>query len=208
MICHMPHFERPKISKVLWPAGFAILRLATGVVLLLAVSSGVKGQTPGRSLSEYQIKGAFIYNFAKYVEWPPSAFTDSQAPCLLCILGKDPFRSGLDFLSGKTVRGHRMVVERHDRPAGVGSCHILFISASERQHLSTILKTIEKEPVLTVGDMENFAQLGGVIQLFTRNNKIRFAINHEAATRVGLKVSSKLLHLSRTVGKAEAEERD
>ncbi len=172
------------------------LIFAAAAFLTSAPPAGAQSEPP----TEYEIKAAFLYNFAKFVEWPADAFPDAQAPVLLGILGDDPFGLVLDqMIYGKTANGRGFVVKRISEGAELRSCHILFISSSEKKYLARILEGLKGSGVLTVGDMDRFAESGGVIHLLLAENKVRFEINLTAAGRAGLKISSKLLALARIV---------
>ena len=150
-----------------------------------------------RTASEYEVKAAFLYNFAKFVEWPPSVFTDPKQPFNICILGADPFGHSLDdAVLGKTVANHPVSLVRAHQFQELLDCHILFVAGSQRPPLSEILGKFHGKNVLIVGESENFASSGGTIQFVLEGNHIRFAINPDAAERAGLKISSKLLALA------------
>ena len=154
----------------------------------------------GLLVGEYQIKAAFLYNFAKFVEWPPEAFSDAKSPIVIAILGEDPFDPSLEeIIAGKTVQGRPLVVKHWKNLDGSWQCHILFVSASARGFLGDIFQKTGLSNVLTVGEMEGFAQRGGMINFILFENKVRFEINHKAAESAGLKISSKLLSLARKV---------
>jgi hypothetical protein len=160
----------------------------------------VVGAAETSPLTEYQIKAAFLYNFAKFVEWPATALRDPRAPVIVGVLGEDPFGEDLDdTLSDKVVGGRQLVVKRFGRLRDVGASHILFISSSERGRLPEILRALQHMSILTVGETEEFARLGGVVNFLLEDNKVRFEVNVDAAERAGLKVSSKLLRLARIV---------
>lgn len=166
---------------------------------LLALCAGFASgeDAPSR---EYQIKAAFLYNFAKFVGWPAHAFKEARSTMTLCVLGSDPFGAALDqAIAGKTVAGRKMVVARFEGLPHLDVCHILFISPSERDRLAQILDTLTGSSVLTVGDTERFAHQGGMINFYVDENKVRFEINERAAERAGLKISSKLLKLATIV---------
>jgi hypothetical protein len=153
-----------------------------------------------QSLSEYQVKAAFLYNFAKFVEWPPNLFNDPRDPFVLCVAGDDPFGNLLDgIVLGKTANGHPLAVRRLRREQEARSCQILFVSSSERNRLRPVLKSLRGASVLTVGETDGFAQEGGMINLTLEDNRVHFEINVAAAERAGLKISSKLLSLARVV---------
>src|SRR5262245_8768724 len=109
-------------------AWLTAFQIATTLSVPLALASVVTGQTPG----EYSVKAAFLLNFARYTEWPATAFSSSTTPLVLCIVGDDPFGQVLDTVEGKPVRGRPIRIERNMAAAGMRSCHIAFISDSER----------------------------------------------------------------------------
>ncbi len=165
-----------------------------------AVASAVPYASADASSSQaYQVKAAFLYNFAKFTEWPADAFSDAQASLCLCVLGTDPFGDALKPFKKTTVRKRKLVIKYLESLEQLDICHILFISSSEKNQLLRIFATLETLPILTVGDMDRFAQAGGVIRLLIQNNKIRFAINIGAAKRAGLTISSKVLHLAEEI---------
>jgi hypothetical protein len=169
------------------------------VLALASLHAALPVQARAEAPQEYQIKAAFLYNFAKFVEWPAVAFRDAQSPLLVCVLGKDPFGEALDSLRDKTVEGRKIQVRRIARIEDAEGCHILFVSSSEREDLSRILKAVWGKSILTVGDMKGFTQAGGIINLTMTEGKISFEINTAAAERASLKISSKLLKLGRVV---------
>ena len=175
-------------------------------VLCIALSLGVAARV-GAESTEYSVKAAFIYNFAKFVEWPSESFAGDK-PFVIGVLGQDPFKRVLDeAVSGKTVREKRIVVKRVSRIEDATDCHILFISDSEKDDLARIIKHLDRLPVLTVSDVGRFADRGGMIQLVMDQNRVRFAINLAATEQTGLKPSSQLLKLARIVTKpVKAEE--
>ncbi len=153
---------------------------------------------------EYRIKAAFLYNFAKFTVWPAAAFADAKAPLRLCILGDDPFDGAFKALEGRTVKNRAIVASRPTSAESLGYCHLLFVSASEAKRLGTIIESLSGMPVLVVGDTPQFVRSGGIIRLETVKNRVHFEINVEAAQHAKLKLDSKLLRLSRIVGKRAA----
>src|SRR5262245_8341156 len=95
-------------------------------------------QTP--AVREYQVKAAFVYNFAKFVEWPAAVFGDVQAPIILCVIGVEPFGAALETLKDKTVKDRKLGIQQHTRTASLAACQIAFISASEKEHLPQLLE--------------------------------------------------------------------
>lgn len=147
--------------------------------------------------SEYQIKAAFIFNFAKFIEWPAATFADDKSPLCIGVLGNNPFGADLErFLRDKTINDHPLTV-RECRTVEEGKkCQILFVSASEAKRLPEIFKALQGAKVLTVGETDGFIESGGMVNFVSEAKKIRFQINDVAAKSAGLKISSKLLTLA------------
>ena len=158
-------------------------------------------------VEEYRLKAALLYRFAQFVQWP----ADPRKPAdrvALCVLGKNPFGEALNVLDGRQVAGRPLRVRQLGRGDGLDPCHLLFVSASEEGRLESILRASERAGLLTVGDMERFAERGGIIGLVTVERRIRFDIHLHAARGAGLDISSRLLALARKVyGLAEREVR-
>jgi hypothetical protein len=150
--------------------------------------------------TEYQIKAAFLYQFAKFVQWPDTVFADSSKQIVIGILGEDPFGGDLDnTVQGKFIHDREIRIKRIDRLENVQDCQILFISGSETKKLPVIFARLHHSNILTVGDTEGFSQEGGIINFIRKDNKIHFEINVDAAQKAGLKLSSKLLNLAKIV---------
>lgn len=145
--------------------------------------------------TEYEIKAAFIYNFAKFVDWPASLSPEIS----LCILGKDSFADAFEDFQGKPVGGKKFTARRIAAPGEAKSCAILFISSSEKDNLGRILGAVKGFNLLTVGDTEGFAQHGVMINLYLEGGKVRFELNLEAVRSTGLRMSSRLLQLGKIV---------
>lgn len=148
---------------------------------------------------EYAVKAAFLFNFAKFVEWPADAFSGAASPIVICVLGEDPFGDALGSLKGKTANGRPIVIRYAATLGELERCHLLFISSSEKANLPKILQTAKGWSILTVGDMNGFAQNGGIINMVKGESRVGIEINLEAAQRSRLKISSKLLALAKIV---------
>jgi hypothetical protein len=169
--------------------------LLTGVVLCSLVVG-----TRGQMATEYQVKAAFLFNFAKFVEWRPSSFSDASAPLRICILGRDPFGQGLrDIINEKTVNGRKLELVYTVDLQAARACHILFIASSEKARLKQIVEGLRGTSALTVSDTEGFAEQGGMINFVLDNARVQFKVNRNAADQAGLKISSKLLSVARLV---------
>jgi len=145
---------------------------------------------------EYQVKAAFLLNFTKFIEWPPSAMPPDK-PFALCILGSDPFDGALhQIVAGESINGRKVVVEKI-QPPQANSCQIVFVSRAEKD-VPRFLSALPPG-ILTVGDGDGFLREGGQIAFVVENRRVRFDINQKAATSAGLKLSSKLLSVARFV---------
>jgi hypothetical protein len=163
--------------------------------LVFCLTSPLQAERP----SEYEVKAAFLFNFAKFVEWPGSAFPDTNSPLTVCILGDAPFGEAFAPIQGQTVRGRRLRVERHQKVDGLVNCHILFISAARTSELPQVLRRLGTAGTLIVGEQEGFARTGGMISFSIQENRVQFEINLEATDKAGLKLSSRLLRLASIV---------
>ena len=149
---------------------------------------------------EYQIKAVFLFNFAQFVQWPPSAFSGADTPLVIGVLGVNPFGAYLDdTVRGEKVDNRSLVVEHYHAVDEIKACHVLFISRSEATRLEQILASLKDRSVLVVGDGDDFVQRGGTIRLATHQNKIRLIVNVEAAKLANLTISSKLLRSAELV---------
>ena len=171
------------------------LRILTATCLLVAAPFSFVGTAQSAQASEYQVKAAFLFNFAKFVAWPPNTFPDANTPLVIGVLGRDPFGSLLD----DTVRGERinsrpLIVQRYRNIAEIKNCQVLFISGSESGHLDQIVDHLKHRRILIVTDVDGGN--GGVIIRFVKEgNRIRFKIDAQAAKAANLIISSKLLRL-------------
>lgn len=172
-----------------------------GLSLTWLPLTGGAGGAPSSQPTEYQIKAAFLFNFAKFVDWPPQAFAKRTDPIVLGVLGENPFGDELArTIRDKTVDARPLEIREFRWQAQVTNCHILFISSSEKKRLPEILESLKGASVLTVGDTDHFTESGGMINFFVEGTKMRFQINKDAATSAGLKISSKLMSLASRPG--------
>ncbi len=171
-------------------------RLLTFVSLLMLNAESGPAQQP--QPSEYQLKAAFLYHFAQFTEWPAPAYSREDSPFVIGVLGEDPFGPALQqTLLGKTLAKHPVTYKLVRSVAeATNSCHMLFVSSSEKKHLPQIITELNSSSVLTVGESDEFIASGGMINFVMQGNKIRFQINNAAAKAAGLQIRSKLLSLA------------
>lgn len=167
-------------------------------VFVWVPTTQVQGSTP----TEYEVKAAYLYNFGRFVEWPPKSTPAGDTSFPICVLGHDPFGNTLDAaLAGETIDGRTLIAKRILKPQDAENCRILFISSSEEGQLTEILATLDRSAVLTVSDIPQFVSRGGIIQFNLVENRVRFEINLTSAERAGLTMSSQLLKLATRVRK-------
>ena len=149
---------------------------------------------------EYQVKAAFLYNFAKFVDWPSAAFANDNAPITVCVYGKDPFGATLDdTVRSKTIGARGFAVRRPKSPKDMAGCQIAFLAGSAGDQLKDFLAVLDSSSVLSVGEDPHFAEQGGHVQFVMEGGRIRFLINVDSVNRAGFKMSSKLLALAKVV---------
>jgi hypothetical protein len=167
---------------------FAIVLGATCIL-------GLRGQ-----INEYQVKALFLYNFARYVEWPSQSFKSANDPIVICILGQNPFGSALDeAVAGKVVEGRLFVVRQTSEVEQSGRCQMLFVNSSEQKRFRSMASKLKGSGVLMVGETPGFLADGGVINFRVEGGKVRFEIDADTARQERLQISSKLLSLAQTV---------
>ena len=170
-------------------------------VLLPGEGMNLAAQTASK---EYQVKAAFLFNFIQFVQWPPMIFTNTDEPFRIGVLGENPFDTALEeTVQGETIGNHKIIVERAQAVGELANCQVIFISKSEKKHVTEILSALGTKPVLSVSEIEGFAGRGGSINFYLEGSKVRFEINPAAAQRDGLKVSSQLLTLGKIVETAK-----
>ena len=177
------------LTKALWLMCAAIMG---GVCVSFA--------TEHPTASEYQLKAAVLFNIAKFVEWPEGDSGEIDETMDICVLGNDPFGPALAPVIGKTIRSRSVLVHRLlEIPKPPEKCEIMFIAGSEANRLSGLIRLLESSPVLTISDMDQFAERGGMVNLGISDNKINFKINPDAVSRSGLVINPQLLALATIV---------
>jgi len=186
-------------------------RLVAPALALLLLALPATGTLPAEGGQSRAVKAAFLLNFLKLVDWPESSFADPGSPMVIGVLGRDPFDQLLDeTLRGRTAHGRALRVLRFPvangalpPPEQLRSCHLLFVSDSERDRLPQILERLGDASVLTVSDLERFADAGGIVEFILVGANIHFRFNRQAAEAAGLHPTSRLLKAARRVGPAD-----
>jgi hypothetical protein len=145
------------------------------------------------------LKAAFLYNFAKFSEWPGDALAPGQQ-LAMCVVGDASIADALSqTIKGRAIEGHELTVTVLKPDASASGCHLLYVSSSEIQRSAGLLLGARNAPVFTVSDADKFAESGGLAQLIVEHDRMRFAINIACARRGRLILSSKLLSLAKIV---------
>ena len=176
------------------------IRLLAGGASLAAGAPAAMAE--GASPLDYQVKAAYLVNFPKYMDWPAGAFTDTNSPITVAILGDadvaNEFANMVE--GGKAVGGHPIVLKRITKEEEISNdIQVLFIATSERSRVTAILEKVKDSSILTVGESDDFLEKGGIINLVHRDRKIRLQVNLNAAGKAHLKISSRLLVVAEVV---------
>jgi hypothetical protein len=178
-----------RMAKGIFPWSLA---RAWALLLLLTSFAGAA------AVPETDVKAAFLYNFAKFVEWPQEAFASETAPIQIAVFGDEEFSAKLkSLLSDKKAHGRSFEVKRITNPQDAKTVQMVFVPSAESRRTSQILEATRKLPVLTVGESDQFLDLGGMINFVFEDSQLRFQINPEAAEKARLKISSQLLRLAK-----------
>lgn len=193
--CHALLIESYRLQKIPKCRRLFVLGLLP-LAICLERSVPLSAQT----VEDSRVKAAYLYNFAKFVEWPPKAFRNAEDPTVICVLGdqrtSDALESGL---SGKRADGKLVEARKPHSLAEIRSCHVLFIGFSDKQRIAQLLDQLQGANVLTVGQSDQFLALGGMINLALKDSRIELEIDPDASSAAGLKISSRLLVVGRLV---------
>jgi hypothetical protein len=176
------------------------VRIAVAAALVAAaLVARLAAQSPASI--EDDIKAAYLFNFTKFVEWPPNAFSGTSDPLNVCVAGDAAVASAVErAITGERVEGRPLAFVAPP-PADVAGCHILYIGRGAGDP-SRLMAASAKRPILAVGDAPRFLEHGGAIAFVVEERRVRFDIDPAAAARAGLKVSSKLLRVARHIVEA------
>ena len=176
----------------------SICRNTVALVFVITTCASFRS-AQAQTINEYEAKAAFLFNFVKFVEWPAQAFTDDSSPLIIGVVGDDKSSIVIEqIISGKIANGRRVIVKRFSNFRALTHCHMVFVRSSERDRIRQTIAAAGPG-ALTVGEIESFAQWGGVINFTIADGKLRLEINQTSAERAGLKISAKLLSLARVI---------
>jgi hypothetical protein len=171
-------------------------RMPLSIALLLLLAGPARALT--QAVSEYQVKAAYVYNFAKFVDWPAESFTSPTAPIRLCVLNDRAFQTQLEqIVNGKNITGRPVIAIPVQTGEESRDCQVLYINSSQQpRHIFDLLQGTS---VLTVGETKGFLEEGGLINFVFQGDQVHFQVNHRAATQAGLRMSSRLLSVAKAV---------
>ncbi len=185
------------------------LRIKIGSLLILPLILALSAHAidnESERREEYKLKAAFLYNFMKFTDWPKEKTADSNS-ITVGILGNNPFGKSFDPLKDKRLKEKKVTIQYFksfeeinqtaEKIETLSKCHVLFVCLSETKHLNEIIKSVKGHSVLTVGDMKDFLESGGMINFLMENEKVRFEIHNAAARKEKLEIRSKLLRLAK-----------
>lgn len=172
-----------------------VLHLWFGMLALFWGSSWMPGQAAD-GVSEYTLKAALILNFARFTQWPDQAFVERGQNLDLCLVDGESVGPAFRVIEGKQVNHKQLYLQLTKPIQELGNCHMVFVSGVDKALLPRIFAAVSDRPVLTIGEMPAFTELGGMINFFKIGNKIRFEVNPDAVRASGLKISSRLLKLA------------
>lgn len=175
-------------------------RLSWCAAVCLVVVCAAWGAIAQSHPSEYDVKAAYLYNFAKFVKWPSDSKAARNSSFTICVLGNDPFGGALETtVSGEKIDGKPAAVKRIAGVRDASTCNILYIAPSERWRVGEILSTLNRDSTLTVSDIPEFTDRGGMIGFVLDSGRVRFKINLSAAQEARLNLSSELLKVAANV---------
>ena len=153
-------------------------------------------QAPG----EYEVKAAFLYHFAQFIEWPDDLIPHRSSPIIYGILGEDPFGDALErIIATKKIHGRTLQLKRFKSLEDLEFCHVLFVKLTEKEQTQDVMDALRVRPILTVGETEQFVHQGGIINFVIRDNRVKFEVSLSAADRAEIRLKSQLLRLATLV---------
>lgn len=194
-IFSMSFFRAP--GRTAWQRQLFFLGLC---VIIISLCLPVSGQC--ESSRNYKIKAGFIYRFILFTEWPEQAFVTSNDTITLGIVGENPFAGFFAQVAGRSVAGKNLKVlelTAADSPERFRQCHLLYIHPSQEEQTSQIIEAVRGQPVVTISDMDDFLEQGGMISFFSRRNRIKFAVHRGLASREGIRFRAQMLKMAAQV---------
>jgi hypothetical protein len=197
---YIPFIKRIQRSKLLWT--LRTILFASVLAIIPASLAAANTSAADRTLTEDEVKAAYVYYFAKFVDWPAATFPSPNAPITIGVVGDDEFGNLLGkIVKDKTIQEHPIQVRLLKWPAELRSFQMVFVGSFEQKRFYQISESLKDRPVLTITETEDSSQIKGIMNLFVEGEKVQFEVNIAEAEKARLRISSKLLRLARgTVG--------
>lgn len=167
------------------------------LLLILAGSAGLLRAEPQNQ--EYQLKAAFLVNFARFIIWPDRAFPPESPEFTFCVFGDNPFGLALDGIETKKIGGRESRVVFTDSIDRIEQCHLLYVSRSEKSNLGGLMTALSRRAVVTVSDIPGFADTKGAIEFVQKQDRLTFIINNTILKQQGIRADSSLLNLAASI---------
>ncbi len=178
------------------------LRLVIAAAFIAGGSDVVDAQAEAPRFAEAKVKAAFVFSFARYIEWPPQCFATPDAPFVIGVTSQSRvYAELLDIARARTLVGRRITVREVRSPADAAGVHLLFVDQADEKALLSMLAELPGAGVVTVGESERFSAAGGMLTLYEREDRLRFMVNRDATRMAVAKLSSQLLKLAVPAGK-------
>jgi hypothetical protein len=172
-------------------------RIFLGVLLVLLAVAGSPAELRAAAPSqEYQLKLAFLVNFARFITWPESSFTATKGQLTVCVVGKNPFGDELSKIESRKVGKHQLRTILVEANTPIDQCHLLFVGSTSTSQLPQLLDAIKRGPVVAVSDIPGFTDQGGGIELVLKQDRLAFIINNSRLKNVGIQAASPMLNLA------------
>lgn len=174
--------------------------LAVSIAAILGLMDALRSSVAAQSVSDSQVKAAYLYSFAKFAEWPARKFPEPSTPILFCLVSDPGFESELNrTMIGKTISGRTVRIVLVEEVEQARNCHVLFLNTARSRQTQRILEGVRGAAVLTVGETDDFLQKGGMIRFVLHDERVQFEVNHKIASQEGLYISARLLGVARKI---------
>ncbi|MGC8926294.1 MAG: YfiR family protein [Myxococcota bacterium] len=147
--------------------------------------------------TEYQVKAALIYNFLRFVDLKEDRVVNNEIH--LCSFEKNPLNNEVKKLDEKSIGDRKILFSEVHSDSEIHSCSVLLVDKRDTESLKRIIEVAYREGILLIGDTDGYGELGVVINMFIKDEKVRFEINLEAANKSDVKVSSRLLSVAKII---------
>ena len=195
-------FDRP-IQDFLPNKRFLRLIVSKSLIAALCLSSILVAQPlcgQSKVPKEYQLKAAFLYNFAKFVQWPTKSFSDTTSPLVIGVLGQNPFGNELEkAVQGRTANGRAIIVKQIQKVDAAHAVQLLFVPATDDSRLTELKEICQTQGILVIGESAGFIKRGGMVAFKVEGDNLRFEVNTSAAAGAELKFSAQLLKLASNI---------